>query len=91
MSFYPAKQPDLRQKKNAQVVHAQRRARERLGADVDVQEIAAQIKNGQSKFLRRESLRVSHHLVNVQGKPIEVVYDSKRNQIVTFLFPDLDK
>ena len=88
MSFYTKKQPNLIQKTNAIQAHAQRRVRERLGNNVDVQRISKQIKDGDCRFLYRESHRISHHLVTVGEKEIEVVYDTNRHLVVTVLFPE---
>ncbi len=88
MSFYPKPKPDLSLKKNAQIAHAQRRAKERLGIDIDAQSLANKIRNGESKFLYRESLRISHHSMLIGGKVYELVYDRKRNVVVTILFTE---
>lgn len=88
MGFYHPKPLDTRNKKNAEIVHAQKRGKERLPEGVDVQSLARKIKNGESKFLYRESNRLSHHEIVVEGKPFEFVYDGKRGVIVTVLYSE---
>lgn len=88
MSFYQQKQPDLSLKKNAQIAHAQRRFKERLGVEVDIKALAKQIQRGESRFLSRESRRISHHLMTVEDRPVEIVYDNNRKVIITVLFPE---
>jgi hypothetical protein len=75
-------------KLHAQRRHAKLRAQERYGLSlnrIDLREIAGLIQQGKAVFLRRQSLRVSHWLVEVGGKSARVVYDRKRKTVVTFL------
>jgi len=85
MSFYPQRTPDLSKKKNAQIAHAQRRIKERLGEGIDAGVLARQIKRGESRFLFSESNRITHHRIEINGKPVEVVYDTVRKVVVTVL------
>ncbi len=75
-------------KKAAQRVHARRRAEERYGVELTGHArkmINSQIQDGKAKFLFRQSGRVTHWMVNFEGKDMFAVYDKKNNQVVTFL------
>ena len=78
-------------KDRTQHKHALRRARERfdLGAD-DVYAIERMIRNGHSQVMERQSLRRVVHCVNYHDTEIFVVYDTKRSQAATFLYPEGD-
>lgn len=78
-------------KKLAQRKHAKRRANERFGLTLNrhqLADVARQIQSGKSVFVRRQSNRVTVHQVSVGEAVCQVVYDSARNQIVTFLPPE---
>lgn len=74
-------------KKQCQFWHLKSRFKERFGLSLTknlYKELKIFIISGKAKFLERESLRLTHFLVeNFKGKTFELVYDSKRNQIVT--------
>ena len=69
--------------------HAIRRARERYGLEVSVQEYneaCQRICEGRwIKHLEDESLRLTHYLVELAGKQVPVVFDRHRKTIVTVL------
>lgn len=77
-----------RDKALAQRLHAKRRAR-RYGLDVTTDDLAAmvwQIQLGEGAwFVKRQSNRVSHFLVQWGDQLLPVVYDRLRKEIVTFL------
>lgn len=75
-------------KKAAQNRHAKRRAYERHGLVLrtqDLQKIVGLIRNGDSKLLGYQSLRVSGHQVTWEGKEIKVLYDNHRRTVITVL------
>jgi len=75
----------------AQGVHAIRRAAERYGLRIGkrtLQRLVADIQQGRGTFIRRQSNRVSLWQLNVEGRPVRVVYDRLRKTIVTFLPPE---
>lgn len=78
-----------RSKKLAERAHARRRAFERYGINVGRatrEQIIAQIRSGQSVYVRRSSLRVTVHDVTLSdGFKVRVCYDTQRGEIVTFL------
>ena len=78
-------------KRQAQIIHAKRRALERCGSVIGerrLMEIVKEIQQGKAKFIRRSSNRVSIWEVAVQPgseRRYHAVYDNKRKTIVTFL------
>lgn len=75
-------------KEEAQKRHGKNRAKERFDIDLsdeDLARIIAQIKRGESEFVRRQSERLTLHRVVVGESNPVVVYDRKRKTIVTFL------
>jgi len=75
-------------KAQAQRIHAKRRARERYDmrlnrADLDC--IVVLIKSGQSVLMSHKSNRVKEHLVIYNDTIMRVIYDSKRQNVITFL------
>jgi len=78
----------LTTKKDAQKKHAQQRAKERYGVELNrkiINGLLLQIREGESTFIEKISNRVTKHLVVLDGKEIPVIYDKLRNTIVTFL------
>lgn len=74
----------------AQRIHAKRRILERFGVVInrkDLQEIALLIRNGKAQFSCRISHRLTRWVVPVFYKlpPMVVIYDSRRNQVVTVM------
>jgi hypothetical protein len=49
------------------------------------------VQNGRSTPIEKQSLRLSVHEYNLDGKMIRFVYDKQRKQIVTFLHIDESK
>ena len=75
-------------KKDAQIVHAQRRALERYQLHVtpnDLRALVNKIQAGKATRLEKQSLRISKWLVEHEGVDYPVIYDNKRKMIVTFL------
>ncbi len=75
-------------KHKAQILHAKKRAKERLGIDLTPdmrQRLIRDIQKGHGRFLYRQSGRISVWEVWVAGKRATVIYDSDRHSIVTFL------
>ena len=81
-------------KRQAQKRHARRRALERYGINLGPHThtvLVGQIRNGTSRFVARQSHRVTVHDVTVDDRTLRVVYDTLRGQIVTVLPPDGDR
>jgi hypothetical protein len=79
-------------KKLAQRIHAKHRAQQRFGLTLnrhDLQRLVEQIQAGRARVIKRSSLRVSVLELAVDGVAIQVVYDHKRKNIVTFLPPKM--
>lgn len=76
-------------KRISQMRHAKRRAFERYGIVLNMNEAVKQIQSGKGDFLERRSNRITVWLVQQQNKEIRVVYDKLRHVIVTCLpWPD---
>jgi hypothetical protein len=77
-----------RSKAKKQSRHARRRARERYALDLHQdaqQQIIRMIQDGEARFIRRQSQRVSLWEVEHDGLRLPIVYDRKRKTIVTVL------
>jgi len=64
--------------------------RQRFGIDLGERRrrlIVQAIQSGRAMFLRRQSQRVSHWRVEVDGVAVVAVYDNRRKEIVTVLPP----
>lgn len=75
-------------KKDAQFLHAFKRAAQRYELDFTKrmkQEIVSQIQSGDAEFIEKQSNRVSLFWVNINDKHCKVVYDKIRKSIVSFL------
>lgn len=73
-----------------QRIHAKRRAEERFGLKLnrdDYRELVLKIRGGKAEFLGRESLRLTHWAVEWSGQSMHAVYDSKRHNVVTVMYP----
>lgn len=74
-------------------IHAKRRAFERYGLSLvkrDIQEICRQIEaRKDASLISRQSLRVSHWEVLFRNTTLHVVYDKRRDMVITFLPPDV--
>ena len=82
-----------RKTQHIQQQHFARRARERHGIELsmeDIVEIKDIIKASASRIIFRESNRVTHHEVLWSGQTLHVVYDKKRNALVTVLTTQAD-
>lgn len=87
-------------KGECQYFHAKKRARQRLGFDLtedDYDRLIACVKNPEKaeskgigvKFIEKQSCRVSRYRIEIKNLPaFDVVYDSMRETIVTFLYPE---
>lgn len=72
----------------AQKHHAQKRARERYGIELNhnrYSQIIYDIQNDNAKFIRRQSHRVSIFSIEIEGKECVVVYDRLRKTLASFL------
>lgn len=79
------------EKARSQRRHANRRAEERYGiiyGPMLREALIQQIQAGRGAFLKRQSLRLTVWELAVEGQVVRVVYDSKRQEIVTFLPAD---
>ncbi len=75
-------------KKYRQRVHAKRGAAERYGLELhdhELDALIAQIKANKAKFVCRESHRVTRWIVKHGGLELACIYDTTRQEIVTFL------
>ena len=75
-------------KKTNQFRHSRRRARERYHIDLTEslhRKIVKEIQSNKALFIRRESLRVSAWVVEVEEKKCLVLYDCNRKSLITFL------
>lgn len=78
-------------KKQGQLRHARRRARERYGlhlTDDQVRSIANRIKDGEAQVLRRPTCRIWIYRVHWQRRDLIAAYDRKRQTIASFLPPN---
>lgn len=75
-------------KKDAERLHARKRASERYGIELNSKlrsNAVDQIQKGTAQFLCRESHRVTVWNVSINDILARVVYDSQRHEIITFL------
>lgn len=75
-------------RKQKQAAHAKRRAHERFGLELTKDKrkaIIRMIQENKAQFVRKQSLRVSHWVVEFEGVKMPVVYDSKRHTLATVL------
>lgn len=75
-------------KKTSERIHAKKRALQRYDLVFTKKvrnEVKAKIRNSKGKFLFRQSRRVTVWQVEYDNKPLKVVYDTLRGEIVTFL------
>lgn len=86
-------------KSQCQFYHAKKRAKERLGINYTDElnsQIISCIRNNQKEnetfsvtFLENQSNRLKLYQLKIKtGKTINLVYDSFRSQVITFLFPE---
>lgn len=87
MSFYTPAQKFT--KKDIERFHAQKRLSERFGLPKEyVSKARRLILNGESEFIKAQSKRVQHHRIRLENREMIAVYDKKRKEVVTFMFPD---
>ena len=75
-------------KKVCEQWHAKKRALERFDISFtknDRKELIQNIQNGVYPIIYRQSKRVYHYSVNLNGKPARLVYDRKRKAPITFM------
>jgi hypothetical protein len=65
--------------------HTARRAAERFGMGVNMDDLARLIQQKQGRFVERQSVRVTVWDVEYKGTTLRVVYDKKRGMPVTVL------
>lgn len=72
----------------AQMKHAIRRMEERFGIVLKQHQydhLTAEIRRGLARRIGRETTRISHFWIEVEGHNVGAVYDKQRKKIVTFL------
>lgn len=88
MAYYQTAKTTNFDKRNAEILHAIRRARERYGLELsvaDIEDLARLIQKQATKRVKAVSnTRVIHEL-ECQNRTVWVVYDKKRHTLVTFL------
>ncbi len=78
-------------KRYAQVIHARNRAMSRLGLNFNKEarhDLINRIQDGELQFLYKQSNRVKCFRWEYEGKPVDVLYDSIRHTVITFLNPE---
>lgn len=78
----------MERKKIKQRIHAKQRLEERYDLKLnrhDIKVLVSKIQCGNARFIRKQSNRVTHWMVNYLGKEIHLVYDKKRQNIITAL------
>ena len=76
-------------KTSAERQHAKRRAVERFNLKLNRKTLAvinSLIRNNQTIPIRKQSNRVSIHLVEYEGRKMKAVYDRNRKTVITFLY-----
>lgn len=79
-------------KSRRQRSHAKRRALTRIGVSLHEdfrRRIIRLIQDGQAPLVEKQSCRVSVFRISVEDKPVNVVYDRRTKEIVTFLYPEI--
>ncbi len=82
----------MKDKRKAQIIHANARAVERVGIIFNErknQEVVQMIQNKQAEFVRKQSKRVSIWDVCYEGVEMRVAYDKDRKVIVTVMTKDM--
>lgn len=75
-------------KRRCEKLHAKKRFWQRFREDLsnkELTEICAKLQNQQYKFIERQSYRITIWQGIVKEKEVYMVYDSKRNVIVSFM------
>lgn len=78
-------------KADTQKKHARLRALQRYGFELTgglESKLKTLMAEGKTTLVERQSLRVTVHDVELDGKELRFVYDSKRHQVVTFLYKE---
>lgn len=75
-------------KREAEKLHAARRALQRFGITVNLHDLVRKIQNQEAHFVSRQSLRVSLWRIEIEGKEVVMAYDRKRKMIITFLYTE---
>ena len=82
----------MKNKRRAQIIHANARAVERVGiifSEKKNEEVVKMIQDKQAVFVRRQSKRVSIWDVCFEGTEMRVAYDKDRKVIVTVMTKDM--
>ena len=85
MSYY-ATPRRKRTKAENQKAHAKRRAEERFGINISISRVVKMIQNGESRCIRKQNNRLSHHKIVYEGKEMVAIYDRVRKVVTTFLY-----
>jgi len=80
-------------KSQSQRIHAKRRFESRYGFHLnkfDYRDIVSACKSQSKKvmFIKSDSFRAHHYLIQIKGALTQVVYDSDRKELITFLYPE---
>ena len=81
----------LRNKKEAQRKHFERRSIERVGVLLNQKDLVQQIQSGGLEFIERQSNRITLYRLNHLEKFYRVVYDKNRKQVVTIMEEQCEK
>lgn len=79
-------------KSTSQRIHFRERLYQRFGYDIDdvtYEAIIKKIRSNKAKFVYRQSNRLTVWIVDCNGAPIKVVYDSHSKTLVTALLPSM--
>lgn len=77
------RRPKNYNKKKAQLIHFERRCRERVGVVLDANGIIDKIHNHELKHIETQSNRISVFKYEFLGNVYKIVYDKERKQLVT--------
>jgi hypothetical protein len=78
-------------KRQAERIHAKRRAKERFNMELTPEmrdKIIGKIRQGKAILVERQSLRTSKYMLVVSDQLVLVIYDKNRHEIVTLLEPN---
>ncbi len=75
-------------KREALIIHFQRRCMQRVGKILSSKEITSKIQKGELEFLERQSIRVSAFKYTHEGEDYKIVYDMERKAPITILYSE---
>jgi hypothetical protein len=80
--------PKCTTKRESQIYHAKKRARQRFGLNLSehqLEELARDVQAQKFKFLERQSQRITVWLATIEEMEVVVVYDNKRQSVTTLI------